>query len=162
MNEMTELSDLSQVRQIKKWFETAVPYPTEHNIHAQLGVHLEEVAEMLSALRDAGAKFPVREQLGFVVDVLNFIQKQINAYTNGAEIVVQDLDRVEILDALCDQIVTAIGCAHMLGMDIEGALAEVARSNDSKFDEDGQPIFNPQKKIMKGPNYFAPDLTKFV
>jgi len=47
-------------------------------------------------------------------------------------------------------------------MDIEGALKEVASSNDSKFGEDGKPIFNEQSKIMKGPHYQSPDLTAYT
>ena len=47
-------------------------------------------------------------------------------------------------------------------LDIEGALKEVADSNDSKFDDEGRPIFNEQLKIMKGPNYFRPQLVKFT
>ncbi|SSX60346.1 nucleoside triphosphate pyrophosphohydrolase family protein [Actinobacillus lignieresii] len=70
-------------------------------------------------------------------------------------------DKVELLDALCDQIVTAIGVAHMFGMNIQGALQEVANSNDSKF-EDGKPVFNEQGKIAKGKHYFKPNLERFV
>ena len=66
----------------------------------------------------------------------------------------------ELLDALCDQIVTAVGVAHMFGMNIEGAMDEVNRSNFSKF-VDGKPVFNEHGKIIKGPNYTPPDLTGF-
>ena len=69
--------------------------------------------------------------------------------------------KIELIDALCDQIVTAIGVAHMFGMDIQGALQEVANSNDSKF-EDGRPVFNEHGKIAKGKNYFKPELAKFI
>lgn len=159
---MSNVIPFSQTRQIKSWFEKAVPDPSNHNIHSQIGVHLEEVVEMLVVLQSAGATMRVRDELGLAVDVLNYAQKQIKAFTAGSEIVTEDLDRTELLDALCDQIVTAIGIAHMLDMDIEGALKEVANSNDSKFDPNGNPIFNEQKKILKGPNYFPPNLTKFV
>ena len=159
---MSIIIPLSQTRQIKTWFEKAVPDPTNQNIHSQIGVHLEEVTEMLAVLQPAGATMRVREELGLAHDVLNYAQRQIKAFTAGSEIVTDDLDRVSLLDALCDQIVTAIGIAHMLDMDIEGALKEVANSNDSKFDSQGNPIFNEQKKIMKGPHYAPPDLTKYV
>ena len=150
----------SSISQIRQWFQTAVPSPTTQNIHTQIGVNLEETAEMLSVLRDAGATFPAREQLGFVHDVSVYMQRQLK--TGRIEIALDDLDRVALLDALCDQIVTAVGIAQFLNMDIEGALKEVADSNDSKFDHAGQPIFNDQKKIMKGPGYRAPDLSQFV
>ena len=153
---------MNQVTQIKRWFEQAVPSPTSKNVHTQLGVHFEEVAEMLSALKDAGSTFPIREQLSFAHDVVSFAQRQLKAQSKGVEIELKDLNRVELLDSLCDQIVTAIGVAHMLQLDIESALQEVADSNDSKFGPDGKPIFNEQLKIVKGPNYFAPDLSRYI
>lgn len=70
-------------------------------------------------------------------------------------------DSVELLDALADQIVTATGVGTFLGMNVPGALAEVNRSNYSKF-EDGEPIFNENKKVMKGKDYTPPDLSKFI
>lgn len=70
-------------------------------------------------------------------------------------------DSVELLDALADQIVTATGVGTFLGMNVPGALAEVNRSNYSKF-EDGKPIFNENKKVMKGKDYTPPDLSKFI
>jgi predicted HAD superfamily Cof-like phosphohydrolase len=72
------------------------------------------------------------------------------------------LNRVAFLDSLCDQMVTTIGIAHMLQMDIAGGFEEVNQSNWSKFDEHGIPIFNENKKIMKGPNYRKPTLDPFV
>lgn len=152
----------ASVKRIKNWFESAIPDPTGHNIHSQIGVHLEEVTEMLQTLQSAGATLRIREEIGLAADVMHYLQKQIKAYTNGAEIVLSDVNRTEMLDSLCDQIVTAVGLAHMLKMDIEGALEEVAASNDSKFDKDGLPIFNEQQKIMKGPDYFPPNLSRFV
>lgn len=151
-----------RIQQIKRWFQLAVPAPTEQNIHSQLGVHFEEVSEMLDVLKEAGARYAMREQLGFVADTVSFVERRLKEGIQGISINLADLDRIELLDALCDQIVTAVGVAHMLDLDIEGALKEVADSNDSKFDDDGRPIFNEQMKIMKGPNYFRPDLTKFI
>lgn len=70
-------------------------------------------------------------------------------------------DKTELLDALCDQIVTAVGVAHMFGMNIEGALTEVNRSNWSKFVNEA-PVFDENGKIAKGPDYTPPDLTEFL
>ena len=70
-------------------------------------------------------------------------------------------DRIGLLDSLADQIVTATGVGTFLGMNVPGALAEVNRSNYSKF-EDGEPVFNENKKVMKGKDYTPPDLTPFV
>ena len=68
---------------------------------------------------------------------------------------------IELLDALADQIVTATGVGTFLGMDVPGATKEVNRSNYSKF-ENGEPIFNENKKVMKGKDYTPPDLSKFI
>ena len=70
-------------------------------------------------------------------------------------------DSVELLDSLADQIVTATGVGTFLGMNVPGALAEVNRSNYSKF-EDGEPVFNENKKVMKGKDYTPPDLSSFI
>ena len=64
--------------------------------------------------------------------------------------------------SLCDQIVTAVGVAHCAGMKIVDGLHEVNRSNWSKFDENGEPILDETRKIIKGPNYTKPDLTLLV
>lgn len=70
-------------------------------------------------------------------------------------------DRVGLLDSLADQIVTATGVGTFLGMNVPGALAEVNHSNYSKF-EDGEPVFNENKKVMKGKDYTPPDLTPYI
>lgn len=153
---------LQQIRQIKQWFEAAVPSPENINITTQLGVHLEEVAEMLEPLRDAAANQETTDQMSFFIEVINHAQKRFKSHHDSFKFDLRFVDRKALLDALCDQIVTAVGVAHMFELDIEGALQEVANSNDSKFDDAGQPIFNESRKIMKGPKYFAPDLSKFL
>jgi len=82
------------------------------------------------------------------------IGHEANYYTN-------DIDRIELLDSLCDQIVTAVGVGYMMGFDMQGALNEVIRSNDSKM-VNGKFEFDANGKIMKGKDYFKPDLTPFV
>lgn len=158
----TETSDqpFEPIRQIARWFETAVPAPTNRNIHTQLGVHLEELSEMVQALKYAGTTYSAREQLTFAADVLGCFQRQLK--DGKLEINFDKINRVTLLDALCDQIVSMVGIVHMLGMDIDGALKAVADSNDSKFDEDGRPIFNDQRKIMKGPRYQSPNLSAYT
>lgn len=140
------------IKSIKKWFETAKPNPTPEDISVQIGCHYEEVCEMMSAIgddNDGNLEFYANYYKNKDPDYVNFVA-DINEH-----------EKQELLDALCDQIVTAVGVAHMLGMDIEGALNEVNNSNWSKF-EDGKPVFNEQGKIAKGKGYFAPDLTKFI
>lgn len=77
------------------------------------------------------------------------------------EVYAPNSNRLAILDALADQIVTATGVGTFLGMNVPGALAEVNRSNYSKF-EDGEPVFNENKKVMKGKDYTPPDLTPYI
>lgn len=143
------------IKSIKNWFETAKPNPTPEDVCVQIGCHYEEVSEMATVTGD--------------MDLIDATKRSSDEYKNKNDVYLADLDllinsqddKQELLDALCDQIVTAVGVAHMLGMDIEGALNEVNNSNWSKF-EDGKPAFNEQGKIAKGRDYFAPDLTKFI
>ncbi|UEN68847.1 gp51 [Shigella virus Moo19] len=80
---------------------------------------------------------------------------------NSDAIYINQEDREELLDSLADQIVTATGVGVFLGMNVPGALDEVNRSNYSKF-ENGEPVFNENKKVMKGKDYTPPDLSKFI
>jgi len=156
----TKNQPLEQINQIARWFEAAVPNPSPRNALTQLGVHFEEVLEMVQTLEEAGTTRPACEQLSFASDVLSYFQRQLKS--GDLEIDFSKINRVNLLDALCDQIVTAVGVAHMLGMNIEGALKEVAVSNDSKFGENGVPIFNDHHKIMKGPRYQSPNIAVFA
>lgn len=82
--------------------------------------------------------------------------------TNHLAIFPANSNRQGMLDALADQIVTATGVGTFLGMNVPGALAEVNRSNYSKFNAEGEPIFNENMKVMKGPFYTKPDLTPYI
>lgn len=82
--------------------------------------------------------------------------------TNDGVIVIRETHRLNFLDSIADQLVTATGCAHVLHMDPVGALDEVNDSNFSKFDENEQPIFDENRKVAKGPRYRKADLTPFV
>ena len=70
--------------------------------------------------------------------------------------------RIEILDAICDSIVVLIGTALCFGFDIETAMNRVHASNMSKLGSNGKPIYRGDGKIMKGPNYFPPQLDDCV
>ena len=71
-------------------------------------------------------------------------------------------DLVEIADALTDILYVTYGAGHAFGIDLDKCFDEVQNSNMSKLDENGKPIYNENGKVMKGPNYFKPDLSKFV
>ena len=144
------------LEQIKKWFETAKPNPTEKDKATQIGAHFEEVSEMMWALHCnnmANKTHELSEEF--------YISGAINEDILGNFIILPEDWEIELLDSLCDQIITAIGVGHMMGFDMEGALAEVNASNWSKF-EDGEPIFNENGKIAKGKDYFRPELSKYI
>ena len=71
-------------------------------------------------------------------------------------------DFLEVADALTDILYVTYGAGHAFGIDLDKCFEEVQNSNMSKLDEDGKPIYNESGKVMKGPNYFKPDLSKFV
>ena len=71
-------------------------------------------------------------------------------------------DILEVADALTDILYVTYGAGHAFGIDLDKCFEEVQQSNMSKLDERGEPIYNESGKVMKGPNYFKPDLTKFV
>jgi predicted HAD superfamily Cof-like phosphohydrolase len=71
-------------------------------------------------------------------------------------------DIKEVADALTDILYVTYGAGHAFGIDLDKCFDEVQNSNMSKLGSDGKPIYNEQGKVMKGPNYFKPDLTRFV
>ena len=68
----------------------------------------------------------------------------------------------EIADSLTDILYVTYGAGHAFGINLDKCFDEVQRSNMSKLGEDGKPIYNEQGKVMKGPNYFKPNLNKFI
>ena len=71
-------------------------------------------------------------------------------------------DLLEVADALTDILYVTYGAGHAFGVDLDKCFDEVQNSNMSKLGENGEPIYNEFGKVMKGPNYFKPDLSKFV
>ncbi len=74
----------------------------------------------------------------------------------------ENKDLLEVADALTDILYVAYGAGHAFGIDLDKCFEEVQNSNMSKLGEDGKPIYNESGKVMKGPKYFKPDLTKFI
>ena len=140
------------IHSIKEWFKAAKPNPSTADVCVQIGCHYEEVSEMSAVLYD-DVKYALE------ATALKY-KMNPSEYLGVLEELSADA-RVELLDALCDQVVTAVGVAYMLGMDIEGALAEVNRSNWSKF-EGGVPVFNEHGKIAKGVEYTPPELSDYI
>ena len=71
-------------------------------------------------------------------------------------------DLLEVADALTDILYVTYGAGHAFGIDLDKCFDEVQNSNMSKLGENGEPIYNEFGKVMKGPNYFKPDLSKFI
>ena len=71
-------------------------------------------------------------------------------------------DLMEVADALTDILYVTYGAGHAFGIDLDKCFEEVQNSNMSKLDQNGKPIYNESGKVMKGPNYFKPDLSKFL
>ena len=75
---------------------------------------------------------------------------------------IEDKNLKEIADSLTDILYVTYGAGHAFGIDLDKCFNEVQRSNMSKLGDDGKPIYNEHGKVMKGPKYFKPDLSKFI
>ena len=71
-------------------------------------------------------------------------------------------DLLEVADALTDILYVTYGAGHAFGINLDACFEEVQNSNMSKLGNDGKPIYNDQGKVMKGPNYYKPDLSKYI
>lgn len=140
------------VASISHWFKKAKPEPIIQNIIQQTAYHFEEVAEMCEAL----------ENQKTADALLEYKEKLLSLTAAECELLWKRADKVALLDALCDQVVTVAGVAQYAGMDFDKALSEVNKSNWSKFDKDGNPIIDNNGKILKGSDYFKPELKQFV
>ena len=89
---------------------------------------------------------------------LDLIKEELNELTDA----MNNKDLLEVADALTDILYVTYGAGHAFGIDLDKCFNEVQNSNMSKLNEDGKPIYNEHGKVMKGPNYFKPDLSKFV
>ena len=89
---------------------------------------------------------------------LSLIQEELDELKKA----IQDKDIVEVADALTDILYVTYGAGHAFGIDLDKCFNEVQNSNMSKLGDDGKPIYNENGKVMKGPNYFKPDLSKYI
>ena len=89
---------------------------------------------------------------------LELIAEELNELYDA----MQEKDIVAIADALTDILYVTYGAGHAFGIDLDKCFNEVQNSNMSKLDENGKPIYNESGKVMKGPKYFKPNLSKFV
>ena len=97
-------------------------------------------SEKINALRVS----LIKEELGELIEAMN------------------KKDLVEVADALTDILYVTYGAGHAFGINLDKCFEEVQNSNMSKLGSDGKPIYNDKGKVMKGPNYFKPNLGKFI
>ena len=89
---------------------------------------------------------------------LDLIKEELEELTEA----MNSKDLLEVADALTDILYVTYGAGHAFGIDLDKCFDEVQNSNMSKLDENVKPIYNESGKVMKGPHYFKPDLSKFV
>tara|TARA_B100000900_G_C20346563_1_gene620501 strand:- start:326 stop:697 length:372 start_codon:yes stop_codon:yes gene_type:complete len=89
---------------------------------------------------------------------IDLIKEELKELTDA----MNNKDLLEVADALTDILYVTYGAGHAFGVDLDKCFDEVHNSNMSKLDKNGKPIFNESGKVMKGPNYFKPNLSKFV
>ena len=105
----------------------------------------------------------VKNKASFSTDKINnlrfdLIQEELDELKEA----LNNKDLLEVADALTDILYVTYGAGHAFGIDLDKCFEEVQNSNMSKLDENGKPIYNESGKVMKGPKYFKPDLSKFV
>ncbi len=105
----------------------------------------------------------VKDNPSFSTDKINklridLIKEELEELTEA----MKSKDLLEVADALTDILYVTYGAGHAFGIDLDKCFDEVQNSNMSKLDINGKPIFNESGKVMKGPNYFKPDLSKYV
>ena len=146
------------VQNITEWFDEARGvHPSRKDFHVQLGVHFEEISEMAAEL--TGEDGETRVLIAKAKQACHELAEHLKA--NHDCVVIEPENEIRYLDALCDQIVTSIGCAQASELNIAGALNAVDISNYSKF-VDGKAIFDANGKIAKGPDYVKADLKPFL
>ncbi len=105
----------------------------------------------------------VKNKPSFSTDKINklridLIKEELEELTEAMD----NRDLLEVADALTDILYVTYGAGHAFGIDLDKCFDEVQSSNMSKLSENGKPIYNESGKVMKGPNYFKPNLSKFV
>ena len=105
----------------------------------------------------------VKDKPSFSTDKINklridLIKEELGELTEA----MKNKDLLEVADALTDILYVTYGAGHAFGIDLDKCFNEVQKSNMSKLGKDGKPIYNEHGKVMKGPDYFKPNLKKFI
>ena len=105
----------------------------------------------------------VKKKSSFSTDKINKLRYDlIKEELDELNEAMKNKDLLEVADALTDILYVTYGAGHAFGIDLDKCFEEVQSSNMSKLDEKGKPIYDKNGKVMKGPKYFKPDLSKFV
>ena len=105
----------------------------------------------------------VKEKSSFSSDKINELRfNLIKEELEELRIAIDTKNLVEVADALTDILYVAYGAGHAFGINLDKCFDEVQQSNMSKLDDHGNPIYDDSGKVMKGPKYFKPDLSKFI
>ena len=105
----------------------------------------------------------VKEKSSFSSDKINELRfNLIKEELEELRIAIDTKNLVEVADALTDILYVTYGAGHAFGINLDRCFDEVQQSNMSKLDDNGNPIYNDSGKVMKGPKYFKPDLSKFL
>ena len=105
----------------------------------------------------------VKNKPGLSSDKINNLRiSLINEELDELKQAMKNKDLKEAIDALTDILYVTYGAGHAFGVNLDKCFDEVQKSNMSKLGQDGKPIYNEAGKVMKGPSYFKPDLSKFI
>ena len=105
----------------------------------------------------------VKEKSSFGSEKINELRYNlIKEELEELRIAMDSKNLVEVADALTDILYVTYGAGHAFGINLDKCFDEVQQSNMSKLDDHGKPIYNDSGKVMKGPKYFKPDLSKFI
>ena len=105
----------------------------------------------------------VKDNPSFSTDKINKLRIDlINEELEELTEAMKNKDLLEVADALTDILYVTYGAGHAFGINLDKCFEEVQNSNMSKLDDNGKPIYNENGKVMKGPNYFKPNLSKFI
>ena len=105
----------------------------------------------------------IKEKAGFPKDKITSLRYElIKEELSELKEAMDKKDLKEVADALTDILYVTYGAGHAFGINLDKCFKEVQNSNMSKLNSDGKPIYNDKGKVMKGPNYFKPDFSKFV
>ena len=105
----------------------------------------------------------VKEKSSFSSDKINQLRVNlIKEELDELKIAIDSKNLIEVADALTDILYVTYGAGHAFGINLDRCFDEVQQSNMSKLDDNGNPIYNDSGKVMKGPKYFKPDLSKFL